>query len=80
MYQEDGFIVLEPDRSEQFLSPEELKNKLKQIFQSGGFELPRELNKFDSLDSQVEYLMNNYFELDLGAGQYLQWYVIRLEK
>ncbi|GAB4240098.1 MAG: chlororespiratory reduction protein 7 [Stanieria sp.] len=80
MYQEDGFIVLEPDRSEQFLSPEELKNKLKQIFQSEGFELPRELNKFDSLDSQVEYLMNNYFELDLGAGQYLQWYVIRLEK
>jgi capsule polysaccharide export protein KpsE/RkpR len=80
MYQEDGFIVLESDQSEQFLSPEELKNKLKQIFQSEGFELPRELNKFDSIDSQVEYLMNNYFELDLGAGQYLQWYVIRLEK
>lgn len=80
MYQEDGFIVLEPDRNEQFLSSEELKNKLKQIFQSEGFELPRELNKFDSVDSQVEYLMNNYFELDLGAGQYLQWYVIRLEK
>ncbi|AFZ35548.1 hypothetical protein Sta7437_1996 [Stanieria cyanosphaera PCC 7437] len=80
MYQEDAFVVLEPDRSEQFLSPEELKNKLKQILLSEGFEIPRELNKFDSVDLQAEYLMNNYFELDLGAGLYLQWYVIRLEK
>jgi hypothetical protein len=24
--------------------------------------------------------MENYYEYDVGAGKYLQWYVVRLEK
>ncbi|MGF1482422.1 MAG: chlororespiratory reduction protein 7 [Cyanophyceae cyanobacterium] len=79
MYQEDGFVVLETDRPEQFLSAEELRNKLKGILQSQD-ERPRELQKFDSIDEQAQYLLENFCELDVGAGQYLQWYVVRLEK
>lgn len=80
MYQEDGFVVLEPDRSEQFLSAAELQDKLRQILSLPEVETPRELSQFDSLDLQIEYLMNNYFELALGEDRYLQWYVVRLEK
>ena len=79
MYQEDGFVVLESDQPEQFLSVQELLEKLKSILQSRS-DLPRELQKFNSVEEQAHYLMENYCELDVGPGDYLQWYVVRLEK
>ena len=80
MYQEDGFVVLESDLPEQFLSPEELRAKLKGILLSMQDNLPRELEKFSSTEEQAQHLMDNYYELDVGTEQYLQWYVVRLEK
>ena len=43
-------------------------------------DLPRELQKFTTVDTQAKYLMENFCDLDMGADDYLQWYVIRLEK
>ncbi len=81
MYQEDCFVVLETDQPEQFLTPEELLEKLKGILQIQDEEdLPRELQKFTLLEEQAQHLRDNYCELDVGLGQYLQWYVVRLEK
>ena len=80
MYQEDGFVVLETDKPEQFMSPQELQQKLQAILSSGKVEIPRELTQFDSVEEQARHLMENYFELDIGVGEYLQWYVVRLEK
>ena len=80
MYQEDGFLVLESDQPEQFLSAAELQAKLAQILSCRQNNLPRELQKFTSVEKQAQYLMENYFEFDLEPGQYLQWYVVRLEK
>ncbi len=80
MYQEDGYVVLETDNPEQFLTPEELQAKLKTYLLDEQIDIPRELNKFDSVDAQAKYLMENYFELDIGADKFLQWYVVRLEK
>ncbi len=80
MYQEDAFVVLETDQPEQFLTKEELLEKLKQVLLSQPENLPRELNKFNSVEEQAYHLMENYFELDLTPGKYLQWYVVRLEK
>lgn len=80
MYREDGFVVLESDRPEQFMTAEELQQKLKGILLSQDIDLPRELEKFDSVDEQAQHLRDNYFELDVGEGKYLQWYVVRLEK
>lgn len=74
------FVVLEADQSEQFLTPEELFNKLKVILQNYPEELPRELHKFSNLDEQVKYLQDNFCELEMGDNNYLQWYVVRLEK
>lgn len=80
MYQKDGYVVLESDKTEEFMSPEELKTKLKTLLRSTDIDIPRELEKFDSLDAQAQHLLDNYFELDIGEGKYLQWYVVRLEK
>jgi hypothetical protein len=80
MYQEEGYIVLEADREEQFMTPEELQVKLEQLLSSDKIEIPRELTKFTSTTEQASYLRDNYFELDIGENKFLQWYVVRLEK
>jgi hypothetical protein len=80
MYQEEGYIVLEADREEQFMTAEELQIKLGQLLSSNEIEIPRELTKFTSITEQASYLRDNYFELDIGENKFLQWYVVRLEK
>lgn len=80
MYQEDGYVVLESDRPEQFLNSTELKAKLANLLQQSDVIIPRELEQFDSPELQAQHLVDNYFELDIGADRYLQWYVVRLEK
>ncbi|MEC4805302.1 MAG: chlororespiratory reduction protein 7 [Jaaginema sp. PMC 1079.18] len=79
MYQEDAYVVLEPNQPEVFLTAEELLEKLKNILQTQEV-LPRELQKFDSLDTQAKHLMETSCEFDVAPGQYIQWYVVRLEK
>jgi len=80
MFQEDAFVVLEPNQPEQFLTPEELLEKLKAILATRQDDLPRDLQKFVSVEEQAQYLMETSCDLDVGPGQYLQWYVVRLEK
>ena len=80
MYQQDAFVVLEPNQSEQFLTPAELLDKLKNLLMQRQENLPQDLKKFTSVDAQAQYLMDTSCEFDLSPGQYLQWYVVRLEK
>ena len=80
MYQEDGYIVLESDQDEQFMNSVELKSKLIELLQQPQIVIPREIEQFESPESQAQHLMDNYFELDVGSDRYLQWYVVRLEK
>ncbi|MEM8719612.1 MAG: chlororespiratory reduction protein 7 [Cyanobacteria bacterium P01_G01_bin.39] len=80
MYQEDGYVVLESDQPEKFMNSAELKAKLVDLLLSDEVIIPRELEKFDSRELQVQHLIDNYFELDIGEDKYLQWYVVRLEK
>lgn len=80
MYQEEMFVLLETDQEEQFLTPEELLDKLKIVLQNYSEELPRELQKLSNLEEKTIYLRDNFCELDIGQNGYLQWYVVRLEK
>ncbi len=80
MFQEDAFVVLEPDQPEQFLTPAELLEKLKTVLTTRQDDLPRDLQKFASIEEQAQYLMETSCELDVGPERYLQWYVVRLEK
>lgn len=79
MYRQDVFVVLEPNQPEQFLTEAQLLEKLKVIL-SQQQDLPQDLQKFTSVDAQVRYLLDTSCEFDLGPGQYLQWYAVRLEK
>lgn len=80
MYREDAFVLLEPNQPEQFLTPPELLEKLKAILATRQDDLPRDLQKFTDLEEQAKYLLNTSCEFDVGPGQYLQWYAVRLEK
>ena len=80
MYQEDAYVVLEPNQPEQFLTSDELLEKLKEILSQQQDDLPRDLQKFTTVEEQAKYLMETSCELDVGPGDYLQWYVVRLEK
>jgi hypothetical protein len=78
MFSEDAYVLLEPNQPEQILTPDELLAKLKEILAGRQNDLPRDLQKFADLTEQAKYLMETGCELDMGPGQYLQWYVIRL--
>jgi hypothetical protein len=80
MYRQDGFVVLEPNQPEQFLTAEELLEKLIAILMERQQDLPRDLQKFDTPEAQATYLLETSCDLDVGPGQFLQWYVVRLEK
>jgi hypothetical protein len=80
MYQEDAYVVLETNQPEQFLTPEELLEKLKAILATRQDDLPRDLQQFSSVEEQAKYLMETSCDLDMEPGEYLQWYVVRLEK
>lgn len=80
MYQQDTFVVLEPNQPERFFTAAELLEKLREILVHRQEDLPRELQKFASVEQQAQYLLDTSCEFDVGPGQYLQWYVVRLEK
>ncbi|MBN3908581.1 MAG: chlororespiratory reduction protein 7 [Nostoc sp. NMS1] len=81
MYQQDNFVVLETNKSEQFLTQSELLEKLKITLQQVIItDLPPDLQKFDTVEAQAQYLLDTGCELDIGPGQYLQWYAVRLKK
>lgn len=81
LYSEDHFVVLETNQTEQILTAEELFEKLQGILADRpAEELPRDLQKFDNLGDRTRHLMDNACDLDMGPGEFLQWYAIRLEK
>ena len=55
MYQQDAFVVLEPNQQEQFLTPAELVQKLKGILAPRQDDLPLELQKFTSVETQAQH-------------------------
>ncbi|HIK27624.1 MAG: chlororespiratory reduction protein 7 [Oscillatoriaceae bacterium SKW80] len=80
MYQEDHFVVLETNQPEKFLTRDEMLKKLELILSDRQNDLPRDLQKFPSPAEQAKYLLDTSCDLDLGPGQFLQWYAVRLEK
>ncbi|MEH2418487.1 chlororespiratory reduction protein 7 [Nostoc sp.] len=81
MYQQDNFVVLEANQPEQFLTPSELLEKLKTTLQQLEIQdLSPDLQKFETVEAQAQYLLDTSCELDIAPGQYLQWYAVRLEK
>lgn len=81
MYAQDHFVVLETNQPEQFLTASELLEKLTMVLQQINLQdLPPDVQKIHAVVDQARYLIDTSCELDVGPGQYLQWYAVRLEK
>ncbi len=81
MYQQDDFVVLETNQPEVFLTATELLEKLKSILiKINANDLSPDLQRIQSVDARAQYLVDTSCELDIGPGEYLQWYAVRLEK
>ncbi|NEP79465.1 MAG: chlororespiratory reduction protein 7 [Okeania sp. SIO3C4] len=80
MYQEENYVVLESNKPEQFMTGLELLEKLRSILAQQQHDLPRDLQKLSSLDAQAQQLRDTYCEYELTNGNFIQWYVVRLEK
>jgi Protein CHLORORESPIRATORY REDUCTION 7 len=80
MFNNDAYVVLETDRPEELLTPVEMFAKLKEIVIKFAADLPIDVQQISGVDERVQYLLDTSCELDLVPGEYLQWYVVRLEK
>ncbi|MDX2229609.1 MAG: chlororespiratory reduction protein 7 [Leptolyngbyaceae cyanobacterium bins.349] len=80
LYKSDTFVLLEPDQPEQFLSTDELRQKLEAVLATRQADLPRDLQRFPTVQAQAQYLLESCCDFDVAPGQFMQWYMVRLEK
>lgn len=79
-YQSDTYVLLEPGQTEQFVTTAELLEKLQEVVSNHPEDLPREVQQYQTLREQAQYLLESLCQLSTGPGQFLQWYAVRLEK
>lgn len=77
---EDMYVVLETNQPEQFITAEELLTKLTSVLKTQQADLPPDLQELSTVEEQAKHLLSTACELDIGPGEFLQWYVVRLEK
>ncbi len=80
LYSEDMYVLLVPGDDEVFLTPDELLTKLKNLLADRQDSLPRDLQKFDTVEAQSQHLRDTACEFEVEPGVAWQWYSVRLEK
>ncbi|XP_057853166.1 protein CHLORORESPIRATORY REDUCTION 7, chloroplastic [Cryptomeria japonica] len=79
----ETYVFLEPAKDEQFVTLDELKEKIKGWLERWpkDLEMPMDLTKFNNnLEDAVDHLVKFACELELGGGTgSLQWYEVDLE-
>ncbi|MEM9216362.1 MAG: chlororespiratory reduction protein 7 [Cyanobacteria bacterium P01_F01_bin.150] len=80
LYDTDAFVLLEANQPEQILTADELRDRLRSVLKDHADDIPAEVQDYDTIPEQIEYLIDNLCELNLGPDLYFQWYAVRLEK
>jgi hypothetical protein len=80
MYYQDHYVMLSPMMEQEFLTVVELRQKLSQLLGTMQDQLPRDLQKFDQIEAQIDCLIDTACELEVEGEGTWQWYVVRLDK
>ncbi len=80
LYESDHYVVLETNQAEQLFTRAQLLEKLEGILRDRQDDLPKDLQRFTTVSEQAVHLLETSCEFDLGATDFLQWYIVRLEK
>lgn len=79
MYQGEQYVVLTADGPEQFCTEAELREKLAQLL-AQATELSPELAAYPTIAERVQYLLDTGCRWEWGDQQFMEWYLVRLEK
>eukprot|EP00262_Sarcandra_glabra_P009534 TRINITY_DN23949_c0_g1_i1.p1 TRINITY_DN23949_c0_g1~~TRINITY_DN23949_c0_g1_i1.p1 ORF type:complete len:166 (+),score=22.69 TRINITY_DN23949_c0_g1_i1:57-554(+) len=79
--QTDTYVLMEPGKSEEFVSLDELKDRLKGWLQNWpGNALPTDLARFKTIDDAISHLVKSVCELEIdGEVGSIQWYEVRVD-
>ncbi|MFM7471101.1 MAG: chlororespiratory reduction protein 7 [Nodosilinea sp.] len=80
MYQGDTYVLLTPGQPEEFVSPQELLDRLTTLLIDYQGALTPDLQRRSSVIEQARHLRDTACEFTLESGARLQWYLVRMEK
>ncbi|MCS7030058.1 MAG: chlororespiratory reduction protein 7 [Gloeomargarita sp. SKYG116] len=79
LYEGEHYVVLTPTAPEELCTEAELRERLQRVLDQMP-ELTPELAVYPTVAERVQYLLDRACRLEWGEGEFMEWYLVRLEK
>ena len=80
LFDENHYVLLMHNCPEEFVTAAELATFLGKLLEAYPAALDADVMAFPTAAERVERLMQTTCELDIGPGESVQWYAVRLNK